>query len=63
MNKRIKLKKGILHKKCDMKCPMHQFIVKRKAITCNGCVGCKFRDDVAEKMCKENEKFYCEESY
>ncbi|MCC0647821.1 hypothetical protein [Clostridioides sp. ZZV15-6598] len=46
-----------------MKCPMHRFIVKRKAITCNGCIGCKFRDDVAEKMCKENEKFYCEESY
>lgn len=62
MNKRIKLKKGILHKKCDIKCPMHRIIVREKFVTCNGCVGCKHISN-AFKMCVENEKFWDSMTY
>lgn len=57
MNKRIKLKKGILHKKCDNKCSMYRVIEREKFTTNNGCIGCKHKA-IAEKMCEENEKFW-----
>lgn len=57
MNKRIKLKKGILHKKCDDKCGMHRVIKREKFITCNGCINCKHKY-IAERICEENEQFW-----
>lgn len=62
MNKRIKLKKGILKKRCDDNCQMHSTIVREKFTTCNGCIGCIHRA-IAEKMCEENEKFWNSMTY
>lgn len=53
MNKRIKLKKGILHKKCDDKCVNHRIIVEKKLVTSNICVGCKYRQ-VIHNICRKN---------
>lgn len=44
MNKRIKLKKGILHKRCDEKCINYQIIREKKLLTNNICESCKYKD-------------------
>lgn len=44
MNKRIKLKKGILHKKCDEKCVNYRIIREEKLFTNNICESCKHKD-------------------
>lgn len=41
MNKRIKLKKGILHKKCDKRCFNYRIIVEEMFVTNNCCINCK----------------------
>lgn len=43
MNKRIKIKKGLLHKKCDNKCINYRIIQNEKLITNNICQSCKLR--------------------
>lgn len=53
MNKRIKLKKGILHKKCDDKCVNYRIVVDKGLVTSNICVGCKHKA-IIEKICKKN---------
>lgn len=53
MNKRIKLKKGILKKKCDKNCINHRIIVMKELVTSNICIGCKHKD-IIEKICEEN---------
>lgn len=53
MNKRIKLKKGIFHKKCDENCVNYRIIVDKCLITSNVCIGCKHKS-VIEKVCEEN---------
>lgn len=53
MNKRIKLKKGILKKKCDENCINHRIIVMKELVTSNICIGCKHKD-IIEKICEEN---------
>lgn len=45
MNKRIKLKKGILQKKCSSKCHKYKDIYDFSLITNNCCTGCKFKDE------------------
>lgn len=55
MNKRLKLKKGILHKKCDESCPRYREIIHYRLITNNGCTGCKFHGEAHEKLCKPND--------
>lgn len=45
MNKRIKLKKGILHKRCDDNCYNYRMIVDAMFITNNSCSNCKFCED------------------
>ncbi len=44
MNKRIKLKKCLLHKKCDNKCVNYRIIQGERLITNNICQSCKFRN-------------------
>ncbi|WP_302773553.1 hypothetical protein [Clostridium paraputrificum] len=56
MNKRMKLKHGILKKKCDSKCVNYNFILDQAYITNLSCVGCKFIDgEVIKNILKENE--------
>ncbi len=55
MNKRIKLKKGILHKKCDERCANYSFVIRNNLITCNVCIGCKYKENM-DKVCEENYK-------
>lgn len=54
MNKRIKLKKGILHKKCDESCINYFVIKENQLITNNICIGCKckYRDNVIPLLAK-----------
>lgn len=55
MNKRIKLKKGLLHKKCDSKCVNYRIIQNEKLITNNICKSCKLRYKQAiQKILKLN---------
>ncbi len=55
MNKRTKIKKNIIQKRCDMGCPIHNVIKSKRLITCNACIDCKYRD-IAEHICEENRK-------
>ena len=56
MNKRIKLKKGILHKRCDYSCNLYKAIYDLSFETNIGCEGCKFVEGEAiENLKKENE--------
>lgn len=55
MNKRIKLKKGILRKKCDNKCFLYKAIYDCSLITNLGCEGCKFSEgEIIENLLEEN---------
>lgn len=53
MNKRLKLKRGILHKKCDESCAIYRIIIKNKFITNNSCIGCRLREKT-DFICDEN---------
>ncbi|HGM3198305.1 TPA: hypothetical protein ACKOIF_003731 [Clostridioides difficile] len=55
MNKRIKLKKGLIHKKCDERCANYDFVISNSLITCNVCIGCKYKENM-DKVCEENYK-------
>lgn len=55
MNKRIKLKKGLIHKKCDERCVNYDFVINNNLITCNVCIGCKYKENM-DKVCEENYK-------
>lgn len=44
MNKRIKLKKGILKKSCSKKCVFYKNIIRYELTTNNCCVGCKYKN-------------------
>lgn len=55
MNKRIKIKKGILNKKCDHSCNLFKAIYDCSLITNLGCESCKFsQDETIEKVMEEN---------
>lgn len=45
MNKRIKLKKGILHKKCDCRCDNFLIILDRALDTNNCCHRCNLKNE------------------
>ncbi|MDB3560287.1 hypothetical protein C4233_06850 [Clostridioides difficile] len=45
MNKRIKMKKGLIHKKCDERCVNYDFVISNNLITCNVCIGCKYKEN------------------
>lgn len=62
MNKRIKIKKSILKKKCSDSCQNYKLLVIEKLITSNLCIGCKHKH-MAEKICKDNEKFWNSMTY
>ncbi|BDE80468.1 hypothetical protein SIL18_02330 [Clostridioides difficile] len=55
MNKRIKMKKGLIHKKCDERCVNYDFVISNNLITCNVCIGCKYKENMDE-VCEENYK-------
>lgn len=55
MNKRIKMKKGLIHKKCDERCVNYDFVISNNLITCNVCIGCKYKENM-DKVCEENYK-------
>ncbi|EGT4205494.1 hypothetical protein EPL64_13025 [Clostridioides difficile] len=55
MNKRIKLKKRILHERCDERCANYDFVISNKLITCNVCIGCRYKENM-DKICQENYK-------
>ena len=55
VNKRIKLKKGILQKKCDDRCVCYRTIVNEKFCTNNICIGCIHKtiaDELITNNCK-----------
>lgn len=55
MNKRVKFKKGILHKKCDYNCNLFKAIYDCSLITNLGCGNCKFSEsETIEKVMEEN---------
>ncbi|HBF5134019.1 hypothetical protein QVA98_09000 [Clostridioides difficile] len=55
MNKRIKMKKGLIHKKCDERCVNYDFVISNNLITCNVCIGCRYKEKM-DKVCEENYK-------
>ncbi|MBY2476331.1 hypothetical protein KWV16_05520 [Clostridioides difficile] len=55
MNKRIKMKKGLIHKKCDERCVNYDFVISNNLITCNVCIGYKYKENM-DKVCEENYK-------
>ncbi|ACH91356.1 TPA: hypothetical protein KR283_003781 [Clostridioides difficile] len=55
MNKRIKMKKRLIHKKCDERCVNYDFVISNNLITCNVCIGCKYKENM-DKVCEENYK-------
>ncbi len=59
MNKRIKLKKGILHKKCDENCVKYQCIDLFGLVTNCICSACRFQfTGKAYELCKRNMEMY-----
>lgn len=63
MNKRIKLKKGILKKQCNNNCINYKIITDKKLVTSNICIGCKHKSFI-ERICDQNMKkelFRCKE--
>lgn len=55
MNKRIKFKKELLHKKCDYNCNVFKAIQDCSLITNLGCRSCKFSEgETIEKLLEEN---------
>lgn len=59
MNKRTKLKKGILKKKCNENCINYKIITSRKLVTSNICIGCKHKS-IIEQICDQHyENIYC----
>ena len=55
MNKRIKMKKRLNHKKCDEIWVNYGFVISNNLITCNVCIGCKYKENM-DKVCEENYK-------
>ena len=55
MNKRIKMKKRLIHKKCDERWVNYGFVISNNLITCNVCIGCKYKENM-DKVCEENYK-------
>lgn len=55
MNKRIKLKKGLIHEECNERCVNYDFVISNKLVTCNVCAGCKYKENM-NKVCEENYK-------
>ena len=55
MNKRKKKKKRKIHKKCDERCVNYDFVISNNLITCNVCIGCKYKENM-DKVCEENYK-------
>lgn len=55
LNKRIKLKKRILHKKCDESCLNHILILDCMLSTNNCCSNCKFKYE-ADRLIRINEE-------
>lgn len=56
MNKRMKIKNNILHKKCDGMCATHRAIAVLLLTTNNGCERCKFKKK-SDTMCENNRYF------
>ena len=44
MNKRIKIKKGLLHKRCDDSCINYRIIKEKEMITNNICECCRYKN-------------------
>ncbi|HBF3269647.1 TPA: hypothetical protein KOB66_003552 [Clostridioides difficile] len=53
MNKRVKMKKGLIHEECNERCANYSFVIRNNLITCNVCIGCKHKENM-DKVCKEN---------
>ena len=57
MNKRIKIKKGLLHKKCDSKCINYRIIEGEKLITNNICQNCKLKNNKEIQRILQSNKY------